>query len=271
VVGRSRTCDAPRFRRPLSTELRPRGVGEAGFEPATTCVLDRSSGLAELLARVFHDQDPGQGLEPRSPHSECGVLPARRPRNGRSFVCMSRSAQAERCCSSHSPALRPWIARTFNRAASYVEGIWSRALLPLRKFAGKSSGLFSSEFSLREAQRGLSLLGGASSRNSGFSSWASLLYVVAGIWSENDEGDPLGRLRSKLDAASLLARRPPSEGWIELVPAQAGGAIRRGRHRKGVRRFGEIGHGCLDRQHGLGRLHAATQDRSNIGCTQGSN
>jgi hypothetical protein len=24
--------------------------------------------------------------------------------------CMSRSAEAERCCSSHSPALRPWIA-----------------------------------------------------------------------------------------------------------------------------------------------------------------
>ena len=27
------------------------------------------------------EEDPGQGLEPRSPHSECGVLPARRSRN----------------------------------------------------------------------------------------------------------------------------------------------------------------------------------------------
>jgi hypothetical protein len=27
-------------------------------------------------------------------------------------MCMSCSAEAERCCSSHSPALRPWIARS---------------------------------------------------------------------------------------------------------------------------------------------------------------
>jgi hypothetical protein len=36
---------------------------------------------------------------------------------------------------------------------------------PRGNYAGKSSGLFSSEFNLRKAQSGLSLLGGASSRN----------------------------------------------------------------------------------------------------------
>jgi hypothetical protein len=37
-----------------------------------------------------------------------------------------------------------------------------------------------------------------------------------------------------------------------------------------VHRFGEIGRGCLDHQHGLRRRYAATQDRSNLGSTQGS-
>jgi hypothetical protein len=80
VAGRSRTCGAPRFRRPLyRAELRPRGMGEAGFEPATSCVLDKRSGQAELLAHV-NGTAPGQGFEPRSPRSERGVLPARRSR-----------------------------------------------------------------------------------------------------------------------------------------------------------------------------------------------
>ena len=157
VVGRSRTCDAPRFRRPLSTELRPR---------------DETARDGRGWIRTSDILFVGQALSAGLSYSPAVLqtIPERL-----FVVCMSRSAQAERCCSCHSPALRPWIARSFNRAASYVEGIWSRALLPLRKFAGKSSGLFSGEFSLREAQRGLSLLGGASSRDRSFSSWASLL------------------------------------------------------------------------------------------------
>jgi hypothetical protein len=39
VAGRSRTCGAPRFRRPLyRAELRPHAMGEAGLEPAISCV-----------------------------------------------------------------------------------------------------------------------------------------------------------------------------------------------------------------------------------------
>jgi hypothetical protein len=41
--------------------------------------------------------------------------------------------------------------------ASYVEGSWSPALLPLRKTAGKSSRKLFGEFGLREAQKDLSL------------------------------------------------------------------------------------------------------------------
>jgi hypothetical protein len=97
VVGRDRTCAAPRFRRPLSTELRPqakgrrRGMGEAGFEPAacavqkTECWTSARGGLS-YSPRGSCQKNPGQGLEPRSPHSECGVLPARRSRNV--FCCV---------------------------------------------------------------------------------------------------------------------------------------------------------------------------------------
>jgi hypothetical protein len=130
---------------------------------------------SELLARGWRKKNPGQGLEPRSPHSECGVLPARRSRNVFRFVHVTFGRKPNDVVQATRLPFGPGSHARGNRAASYVEGIWSRALLPLRKFAGKSSGLFSSEFSLREAQRGLSLLGGASSRNGGFSSWASLL------------------------------------------------------------------------------------------------
>ena len=118
VAGRSRTCGAPRFRRPLyRTELRPRmscGMGEAGLEPADILFVETSA-----LGRLSYSpadarEDPGQGLEPRSPRSERGVLPARRSRIDDRCRCVHGTfGQAERCCSCHSPTLRPWIARSF--------------------------------------------------------------------------------------------------------------------------------------------------------------
>ena len=66
--------------------------------------------------------------------------------------------------------------------------------------------------------------------------------------SENDEGDPLGRLRSLLHAASGLAHRPRREGgWC----------------RSRVCGFGEVGGGGVGDPHGVGRLHVAKDDRSN--------
>jgi hypothetical protein len=68
VAGRDRTCGAPRFKRPLyRAELRPRGMGEAGFEPATSCVLDKHSDQAELLAHVrLRDKGSNLGLHIQS-------------------------------------------------------------------------------------------------------------------------------------------------------------------------------------------------------------
>ena len=105
---------------------------------------------------------PGQGVEPRSPRSERGVLPVRRSRNddgrggrrplrpapgaearrsrrrlsaGRRCHSMSRPrgvSACKRCFPCLSPTLRPWIAdrplRTLRRSSSYVEGLWSPML-----------------------------------------------------------------------------------------------------------------------------------------------
>jgi hypothetical protein len=149
VVGRARTCNAPRFRRALYLlELRPRGWARLGSNQRPL-VCKTSAHPAELLARVEHKwaelesnqrpppyqrgalplelpaRAPGQGLEPRSPRSERGVLPLDDPRSARPHFrpppehgrstqlrrpSLSRSAYAERCFPSHSPTLRPWIA-----------------------------------------------------------------------------------------------------------------------------------------------------------------
>ncbi len=212
--GRSRTCTVPIKSRQLCIELQGRvEMWSAGVEPATRRVSDGRSplsydhamghagwarldsnqrhlvcwtsalGRAELLARGccrgrIRDKGSNLGLHIQS------VVSCRLDDPGMSCVCMSRSAEAERCFPCHSPALRPWIARSSKSSVVLRGGDLEPGALASSKFAGKSSGLFSSEFSLREAQRGLSLLGGASSRNCVFSSWASLHCVERDLASK---------------------------------------------------------------------------------------
>jgi hypothetical protein len=160
VTGRTRTCNAPRFRRALfRLELRSRETlvdrprprsglqgssrdpGSAPADPGSCASKDgqgwaRTSGLpfvrrALSLLSYSPKQTPGQGVEPRSPRSERGVLPVRRSRNGgvpdatpssphgldatataetAGLPPMSRpDAAAERCFLCLSPTLRPWI------------------------------------------------------------------------------------------------------------------------------------------------------------------
>src|SRR5206468_11292441 len=72
VAGRNRTCGAPRFKRPLY-RLSYGHRGGRGWTRTSSLLFVRQALFAiELLARV-----PGQGLEPRSPRSERGVLPLR--------------------------------------------------------------------------------------------------------------------------------------------------------------------------------------------------
>ena len=116
VVGRDRTCDAPRFRRALyrlsfdhmsrrgwtrtssflfvrqalsAIELLAQGGGDARcaevgqwLRPAAVAA---ASGVFAVIRRreaMGHRENsaPGQGIEPRSPRSERGVLPVRRSR-----------------------------------------------------------------------------------------------------------------------------------------------------------------------------------------------
>ncbi len=127
VTGRGRTCDASRFRRAL------------------------------YRLSYGHAKAPGQGVEPRSPRSERGVLPVRRSRNvariwgaaplrpspdrGRSTQQagasrrarsrpLSRPPEAERCFLCHSPTLRPWITDHWLRTCAVVAVLRGGALEP---------------------------------------------------------------------------------------------------------------------------------------------
>jgi len=76
VAGRDRTCGAPRFRRALY-RLSYGHEYERGWDRTSGLLCVRQALVpAELLAL-----DPGQGVEPRPPGSEPGVLPVRRSRN----------------------------------------------------------------------------------------------------------------------------------------------------------------------------------------------
>ena len=108
MTGRDRTCDAPRFRRALyRAELRSREWAESASNrrppPHQRGALPTELSAYEW-ARLGSNQqplvcetsalplsyspvsNPGQGIEPRSPRSERGVLPVRRSRNVRRSV-----------------------------------------------------------------------------------------------------------------------------------------------------------------------------------------
>jgi hypothetical protein len=81
---------------------------------------------------------------------------------------MSRVSSTRRCCSCHSPTLRPWIATALPLPRVIVEAFWSPALVSGGKCAGKSSRHICS-FNYRvPADEDLSLSGGASMSFSGF-------------------------------------------------------------------------------------------------------
>ena len=149
MAGRGRTCDAPRFRRPLyRAELQPHGMGEAGFEPATSCVLDKRSVQTELLARVFEvpcvlkcrvvqfrDKGSNLGLHVQS------VVSCRLDDPGMAFLGYGTFGPSRTMLSK--PLACP---STLDRAERVLRGgdLEPGAFATSRNFAGKNSGLFSS-------------------------------------------------------------------------------------------------------------------------------
>jgi hypothetical protein len=212
---------------------------------------------------------PGQGLEPRPPRSERGVLPVRRSRSAprppstpdtrgrRSGTvapvfarAMTRTAGAERCFLCHSPTLRPWIADSGVLRGGALE---PGALAVSGKCAGKSRTEFSTELPGTKSAEGPFSLRRGLDCDQGFSSWASsfgLGWLTVGTRCKNDEGDPLGSPSLELVCGKTLARIPPGEGLGVIGPALAAGRRVGAGERRGGGRFGRERLGIDRHQHG---------------------
>ena len=130
------------------------GVEPSNHRSHLPCLPPRRGCFAELSA--IRPMDPGQGVEPRSPRSERGVLPVRRSRNVRAetaspSICRTPweiDAAGERRPSGYGSSFsvssgrsrtmfsmplaypstldrRPLIAQMLQRSPSCVEGLWS--------------------------------------------------------------------------------------------------------------------------------------------------
>ncbi len=150
MTGRDRTCDAPRFRRALyRAELRSR-VEDGRSRSRTGGLLRIREALCHLsyppsgrgwartssllfvrqaLSRLSYSPvvDPGQGVEPRSPRSERGVLPVRRSRSARATAVSGARGQSRnaacriaraRCSVFISTRCKPC-----NRASPSIPGV----------------------------------------------------------------------------------------------------------------------------------------------------
>ena len=175
VAGRHRTC-APRVSNGRSTVLSYGHTSGRGWSRTSDLLFVRQAlNQAELLALgakwaelalplELPAQAPGQGLEPRLPRSERGVLPVRRSRNV-SCCAVSSGPKAARCCLCLSPTLRPWIAASgvpTGMASSYVEELWSPyPRRPDGNWQAKADVISPAQFQ-RRTPRSLSLSGGAS-------------------------------------------------------------------------------------------------------------
>jgi hypothetical protein len=117
----------------------------------------------ELLARRLRDKD--SNLDPRVQSAVSWPLDD----PGMKISYVSSQSVLRRCCSSHSPTLRPWIAAAVGagRASSWRRS-GARRSRSLSKFAGKSGRHMNSINYRVEAGKDLSLSGGASMSLSGF-------------------------------------------------------------------------------------------------------
>jgi hypothetical protein len=136
VTGRDRTCDAPRFRRALyRAELRSRDRRSRSRTGNLLLIREALSRLsyppANEWARLGSNQQPlacetsalplsyspvcravpGQGVEPRSPRSERGVLPVRRSRSAMGQRPPPSSAERGDRCSGDAIACVPSVSR----------------------------------------------------------------------------------------------------------------------------------------------------------------
>ena len=242
----------------LPTELQPRAIGRRGWTRTSSFLFVRQALSAiELLAQdhlslrsgreaagfrglrggrsplgdrppAGKNVIPGQGVEPRPPRSERGVLPVRRSRIVRLRPAAPGSTQTHSIgfqrspalvpsllCPCHSPTLRPWITgrgRARPRDDVIVEGLWSRSLVRrMKRRTQKQTQMRARYFS--------------ADRRGVFLSQAGPRFDLELVQAEHHlsrygcESPPkrrrrpvLGRPRLARYTARGLARTPPSEG-----------------------------------------------------------
>lgn len=184
--------------------------------------------LTLLSAGRHPDPIPGQGIEPRSPRSERGVLPVRRSRSVRLRPTRQSSTQTHLLtrrhaalglmpsllCLCHSPTLRPWIAgriRARLRGGVIVEGLWSPSLVgQMKKRTQKLARMRARYFSAE--RRGVFLSQAGPRFDLELVQAEHHLSSVVAIASETTKATRLGRPRLARYTARELARTPLSEG-----------------------------------------------------------
>jgi hypothetical protein len=242
VAGRSRTCDAPRFRRPLYLpELQPRAW--ARLDSNQQPFVCRTSALRELSysPMSLEGETPGQGFEPRPPRSERGVLAVR------------RSRKETIGCSCHSPTLRPWIAAALSLPRVVVEAFWSPALDSQGEKRRQKQPLTKQRQLPRRSGRG------PFSLRRGPDSVLGLLqaehHLVLGCRArlQTTKATLSGRPRSSCYAARGLACMPPGEGIDAIRRGLVRGRLptwqdgrESGRVRKEAVGIGKSHHVCVE-------------------------
>jgi hypothetical protein len=149
-----------------------------------------------------------------------GTSPHLRPSPGsgrstqvRASPPLSRADRAERCCPSHSPTLRPWIA---GRRRPSWRGFGARARgVLLQNVQAKANAFIPASYLQLSAAR-LSLSGGASIRSLSPSD-VHHLCAIESVASERKKATLLGRPRESRYSASHLAHALLSEGGLGAV------------------------------------------------------
>jgi hypothetical protein len=187
VAGRSRTCGASRFRRPLyRAELRPRVSGRGWTRTSSLLFVRQALSAVELLAlRELRDKDSNLDLRVQSaaswPLDDPGKKRSMSRRIGDAtmlFMPLAHASTLDRC--------------GFSAAARHRGGVLEPGARD-RSTNSQAKAAVTCTASITASKRARTFLSQAgprfSSRSS--SSWASPCFVDVDSPS-NDEGDPLG-------------------------------------------------------------------------------
>jgi hypothetical protein len=235
---------------------------------------------------------PGQGIEPRSPRSERGVLPVRRSRTGedgqggpsvhlptREIDAVGEPSPTEARVTSYDSLARttsdvfqatrlPFDPGSSDRSLRSRcgrrptwRGFGARASRTTRKKRRQKQMLIASVYFVHRAEGSFSLRRGLDSVLRLLQAEHHLSFDIHDRLPERRRR-PVGSPSTGLDAARDLARTPPSEGQV-MAGLERGIDVLPAQDRRGDRRSGEVFRGVDSDQHGLlvssGREHRGSR------------